>query len=98
MDSMCLPFDALLLHLESYLDFSYLRCGVSLYGCSSKAQLLLFTFDVGLLLLAATPDLGRGVAPQGTHVPWQPGYLSPASDFGQGVAPDGYASRGPSLV
>ena len=59
-------------------------------------QLLLFTFDVGLLLLADAPALGHGVAPQGAHVPWQLGYLSPTSDFGQGVAPDGYAAQDPS--
>ena len=84
MDSMCLPFDALLLHLESYLSFSYLRCGVSLYGCSSKAQLLLFTFDVGLLLSAATPDLGRGVAPQGTHVHGSRAISVPPQTLGKG--------------
>ena len=62
---------------------------VSLHGCSSKAQLQLFTLeevappdlesgvaplgphsrcyllDVGLLLSAAAPDLGRWVAPLG---------------------------------
>ena len=37
---MCLPSDALLQHLPSYLGFSYLGRGVSLHGCSSKAQLL----------------------------------------------------------
>ena len=40
MVSLCLPSDALLQHLPSYLSFSYLECGVSLHGCSSKAQLL----------------------------------------------------------
>ena len=30
MVSVCLPSDALLQHLLSYLDFSYLECGVSL--------------------------------------------------------------------
>ena len=42
---MCLPSDALLQHLPSYLGFSYLRRGVSLHGCSSKAQPLLLTLD-----------------------------------------------------
>ena len=38
MVSVCLPSDALLQHLPSYLGFSYLGRGVSLHGCSSKAQ------------------------------------------------------------
>ena len=73
--SVCLPSDALSQHLPSYLGFSYLGCGISLYGCSSKAQLLLLTVDEGYLLTAAPPDLERGVAPLGlcTHpaaAPW----------------------------
>ena len=55
MVSVCLPFDALLQHLLFYLVFSYLGCGASLHSCSSQAQPLLLTFDVGLLLLATTP-------------------------------------------
>ena len=47
---MCLPSDALLQHLPSYLGFSYLGHGVSLHGCSSKAQPLLLTLDEGYLL------------------------------------------------
>ena len=47
---MCLPSDALLQHLPSYLGFSYLGRGVSLHGCSSKAQPLLLTLDKGYLL------------------------------------------------
>ena len=39
MISVCLPSDALLEHLLSYLGFSYLGCGVSLHCCSSKVQL-----------------------------------------------------------
>ena len=35
-----------------YLGFSYLGHGVSLLGCSSKAQLLLLTLDEGYLLLS----------------------------------------------
>ena len=50
---MCLPSDALLQHLPSYLVFSYLGRGVSLHGCSSKAQPLLLTLDEGYLLTAA---------------------------------------------
>ena len=63
---VCLPLDALSQHLPSYLGFSYLGRGVSLHGCSSKAQLLLLTLDKGYLLTASPPDLERGVAPM-TH-------------------------------
>ena len=38
MVSVCLPSDALLQHLLSYLGFFYLGHGVSLHNCSSKAQ------------------------------------------------------------
>jgi len=65
MVSVCLPSDALLEHLPSYLGFSYLGRGVSLPGCFSKAQPLLLTLDEGYLLTAAPPDLERGVAPLG---------------------------------
>jgi len=71
MVSVCLPSDALLQHLPSYLGFSYLGRGVSLHSCSSKVQLLLLTLDVGYLLTAAPPDLERGVAPFGPPVPVQ---------------------------
>ena len=60
MVSVCLPSDALLQHLLSYLGFSYLGCGVSLHGCSSKVQLLLLTLDQ-----VTPPDLEREVAPLG---------------------------------
>ena len=62
MVSVCLPSDALWQHLSSYLDFYYLGHGVSLHGCSSKAQLLLLTLDEGYLLTAAPPDHECGVA------------------------------------
>ena len=78
---MCLPSDALLQHLPSYLGFSYLGCGVSLHGCCSKVQPLLFTLDEGYLLTAASPDLERAVAPLGPRAPAQPLLL------GTGVAP-----------
>ena len=81
MISVCLPSDALLQHLPSYLGFSYLGRGVCLHGSSSKAQLLLLTLDEGCLLTAAPPDLERGVAPLGPTVPAQPLLL------GRGVAP-----------
>ena len=44
----CLPTDALLQHLASYLGFSYLGRGVSLHGCSSKAQPLLSPWMRGI--------------------------------------------------
>ena len=71
---MCLPSDALLQHLPSYLGFSYLGHGVSLHGCSSKAQPVL-TLDKGYLLTAALPDLQRGIAPLGPPAPVQPWLL-----------------------
>ena len=92
---MCLPSDALL-HLPSYLGFSYLGRGVSLHGCSSKAQLLLLTLDEGYLLTAALPDLLLGpIAPLGPPAPAQPlllGLLLPAvgPGLGRGVAPQGH--------
>ena len=57
MVSVCLPSDALSQHLPSYLGFSCLGRGLSLYGCSSKAQPLLLTLDEEYLLMAAPPDL-----------------------------------------
>ena len=66
---MCLPSDALLQHLPSYLGISYLRRGISLHGCSSKAQPLLLILDEGYLLTAALPDLQRGIAPLGPPAP-----------------------------
>ena len=81
MVSVCLPSNALSQHLPSYLDFSYFGHGVSLQGHSSKAQVLLLTLDEGYLLMAAPPDLERGVAPLGPPIPAQPPLL------GCGVAP-----------
>ena len=75
MVSVCLLSDALSQHLPSYLGFSYLGRGVSLHGCSSKAQVLLLTLDEGYLLMATPPDLERGVAPLGPHAPAQPPLL-----------------------
>ena len=83
MVSVCLPSDALLQHLPSYLGFSYLGRGESLHSCSSKAQPLLLTLDEGYLLTAAPPDLERGVAPLGPPAPLQ------LPLFGHGVAPFG---------
>ena len=95
MVSVCLPSDALLQHLPSYLGFSYLGCGVSLHGCSSKAQLLLLTLDEGYLLTATLPDLQCGIAPLGPPGSAQQtgccGLLFPAATpgLGHGVAPPG---------
>ena len=80
MVSVCLPSDALLQHLPFYLSFSYLGRGVSLHGCSSKAQPLLLTLDEGYLLTAALPDLQRGIAPLGP-----PETVDRAKDIDQGL-------------
>ena len=82
-----MPSDALLQHLLSYLGFSYLGRGVSLHGCSSKAEPLLLTLDEEYLLTAAPPDLEHGVAP-----------LSPPAATQQllhrcGVAPLGHLNQ-----
>ena len=81
-----MPSDALSKHLPSYLGFSYLGCGVSLHGCSSKAQSLLLTLNEGYLLMAAPPDLERGVVPLGPPATMQLLLL------GRGVAPLGRRS------
>ena len=75
MVSVCLPSNALSQHLLSHLGFSYLERGVSLHGCSSKAQLLLLTLDEEYLLTAAPPDLEHGIAPLGPPAPMQPPLL-----------------------
>ena len=92
MLSVCLPFDAFLQHLPIYLGFSYLGHGVSLHGCSSKAQPLLLTLYEGYLLTTAAPDLQRGIAPLGPPVPAQPTllrllFLATSRGLGLGVAP-----------
>ena len=84
MVSVCLPSDALLQHLLSYLGFSYLGRGVSLHGWSSKVQPLLLTLDEGYLLTAALPELQCGIAPLGPPSPTQPQLL------GHGVDPPGH--------
>ena len=75
MVSVCLPTDALSQHLLSYLGFSYLGRGISLHGCSSKAQPLLLTLSEGYLLTVAPADLERGVAALSPPVPRQPPLL-----------------------
>ena len=93
---MCLPSDALLQHLPSYLGFFYLGHGVSIHSCSSKAQQLLLTLDEGYLLTAALHDLQRGIAPLGLPMPpshqsldlaWL--LLAAAPGLGHGIAPTG---------
>ena len=86
MVSVCLPSDALLQYLLSYLGFSYLGCAVSLHGCSSEVLPLLLTLDEGYLLTATPPDLERGVATLGPPTPAQPPLP------GHGVAPLGRLS------
>ena len=75
MVSVYLPSDALLQHLPSYLGFYYLGRGVSLHGCSSKAQPLLLTLDEGYLLTTTLPDLQHGMAPLCPPGPAQPPLL-----------------------
>ena len=65
MVSVCLPSEALLQPLQSYLGFSYLGSGVSLHGFSSKVQLLLLTLDKGYLLTAALPDFQHAIVALG---------------------------------
>ena len=86
MVSVCLPSDALLQHLPSYLGFSYPGRGVPLHSWSSKAQPLLLTLDEGYLLTTTLPDLQHGIARLGPPAPVQPPLL------GRGVAPLGHAS------
>ena len=99
MVSVCLPSDALLQHLPSYLSFSYLGRGVSLQGCSSKAQALLLALDEGYLLTTTIPDLQHGIVSLGPPAPAQPpllGLLLPAAAPGLGheVASPGHPRPG----
>ena len=81
MVSVCLPSDALLQHLRSYLGFSYLGRGVSLHGCSSKAQPLLLTLDEGYLLTTASwasmwDSSSRPSCARAATAPWTCGWSS----------------------
>ena len=78
MASVSLPSDALLQHLPSYWGFFYLGRGVSLHGCSSKAQPLLLTSEE-----VDPPDLEGGVASLSPPAPAQQLLL------GRGVDPLG---------
>ena len=75
MVSVCLPADALSQHLPFYLSFSYLGRGVSLHGCSSKAQPVLLTVDEGYLLSASPPDRDCRLATLGPPASMQPPLL-----------------------
>ena len=101
MVSVCLPSDALSQQLPSYLGFSYLGRGVSIHCCFSKMQPLLLTLDEGHLLMAAPPDLQRGVAPLHPPAPAQPPLLEcSVAPLGRlpwpraGVAPLGHHPSG----
>ena len=61
MVSVCLPSDALLQHLWSYLGFFYLGRGVSPLGPPAPAQPPLL--GRGVAPPSRPPDLGHGVAP-----------------------------------
>ena len=70
--------DLLSQHLPSYWGFSYLGCGVSLHGCSSKAQLLLLILQARLqeYMNHELPDIqagfrkGRGTRDQIAKILW----------------------------
>ena len=98
MVSVCLPSDALLQHLLSYLGFSYLGHGVALHGCSSKAQPLLLTLDEGYLLTAALPDLQCGIAPLGPPAPAQPGLWVTSANTHIAALPSGEDFKYPVSV
>ena len=73
--------------------------GVSLHGCSSKAQPLPLTLDEWYLLTATVPDLQRGIAPVGPPAPAQPPFLwllLPAA--GPGLGHVGGSFQLPSLA
>ena len=82
MAAVCLPSDAPCNTYHLTWVSLTLDVGVSLHGCSSKAQPLLLTLDEGYLLTATVPDLQRGRAPLGPLAPAQPlllGLLLPAA-------------------
>ena len=95
---VCLSSDALLQHLPSYLGFSSLEHGVSLLGCSSKAQPLLLTLDEGYLLTTTVPDLQRGIAPLGPPAPEQPPLLGCSSRLQALASGVGGSSQLPPLA
>ena len=72
---MCLPSDAPCNTYHLTWVSLTLDVGVSLHGCSSKAQPLLLTLDEGYLLTATVLDLQCGIAPLGPPAPAQPPLL-----------------------
>ena len=72
---MCLPSNALLQHLLSYLGFSYLGRGVS-SGVSWTSVLLLLLSRFSRVRLCATPEMAAHQAPR----PWD----SPGKNTGVG--------------
>ena len=75
MAAVCLPSDAPCNTYHLTWVSLTLDVGVSLHGCSSKAQPLLLTLDEGYLLTATVPDFQRGIAPVGPPAPAQPPFL-----------------------
>ena len=82
MVSVCLPSDALLQHLLSYLGFSYLGCGVSSWLLQQSTAAAPY-LGRGVSPHHLPPDLECGIAPLGPPGPTQPLLL------GRGVAPLG---------
>ena len=72
MVSVCLPSDALLQLLPSYLGFSYLGRGYLFTGAPAKRSRCSLPWTRGYLLTAALPDLQLGIASLGPLVPVQP--------------------------
>ena len=75
MVSVCLPSDALLQHLPSYLGFSYLGVGYLFMAAPAKHSRCSLPWDKGYLLTTTVPDLQRGLAPLGPPAPAQPPLL-----------------------
>ena len=103
MVSVCLLSDALLQHLPSYLGFSYLGRGVSLHGCSIKAQPLLLTLDEGYLLTAALrpstwDSSSRPSCTCTAMAPWMWGWSSRPLPLALGVGMWGSSSHLPPLA
>ena len=56
----CISWNTTKQNPEATPQFTDLGHGVSLHGCSSKAQPLLLTLDEGYLLTTTIPDIRRG--------------------------------------
>ena len=72
MVSVCLPPDALSQCLPSYWGFSYLGSEYLFLAAPAKRSCCSLPWMWGYLLMAAAPDLGRGVAPLGHTCAVQP--------------------------